>query len=353
MINVLIVDDSSFMRRALTEMLKSSEDITVVGTANDGIEALKKAKELSPDVITLDVEMPRMDGLTTLQELMKTNPCPVIMVSSLTEEGAEATLKALEYGALDFIPKNMGAAPQHFGEELVKRIRAIARRKALLRLRYSRINRTSAENHSPSDAGRVPASSPCRGARDIVAIGVSTGGPPAVQKILSQLPENFPACILIAQHMPATFTGPFAKRLDAVSKLTVTEAAEGDRLRPGHAYVCPGGKHMSVVKRGIMPEIHISTEPTDAIYKPSVNVLMDSFGKTLGFRTLGVMLTGMGSDGCEGAKTLTANGGYLIAQSESSCVVYGMPKAVVDAGLANQIADIDNMASAILTAVRG
>ncbi len=350
-IKVLIVDDSSFMRRALSSMLSRTTDIQVVGTAIDGLDALKKAKELDPDVMTMDVEMPRMDGLTTVQQIMKSAPCPIIMVSSLTEEGAETTLKALEYGALDFIPKNMGGTPEAFCDELVKKIRAVARKKALLRLRYSRINHPlTSLRESPAPQ---PAFTPCRGQRDLVAIGVSTGGPPAVQKILSQLPANFPACILIAQHMPATFTGPFAKRLDAVSKLTVTEAADGDKLRAGCAYVCPGGKHMRVVKHGALPEISISPDPQDALYKPSVTVLMESVGQLMGRRALGVMLTGMGSDGCEGAKILAAKGGYMLAQNETSCVVYGMPKAVVDAGIVNHVVDIDQMAEAIATAVRG
>lgn len=174
-----------------------------------------------------------------------------------------------------------------------------------------------------------------------------------MQKVLSALPANFPACILIAQHMPAAFTGPFAKRLDNVSKITVSEAQNGDKLKPGHAYVAPGGKHMMLHMRGAIPEVAITTEPASALYKPSATVLMESVGKTIGRKALGVMLTGMGSDGLEGMKVLKERGGYVLAQNEQSCVVYGMPKAVVDAGLADQVLDIDHMADALITAVKG
>lgn len=349
MINVLVVDDSAFMRSALSSLISQDPDIKIVGSARDGEDALQKISALNPDVVTMDIEMPRMDGLATLQEIMKTAPRPVIMVSSLTEEGAEATLKALDYGALDFIPKSISNNHDVFASELTKKIRAVARKRALLQLRFSR---QSATVHARR---QVPSASfaPCRGARDVVAVGVSTGGPPAVQKMLSALPANFPACILIAQHMPAAFTGPFAKRLDNVSKITVSEAQNGDKLKPGHAYVAPGGKHMMLHMRGAIPEVAITTEPASALYKPSATVLMESVGKTIGRKALGVMLTGMGSDGLEGMKVLKERGGYVLAQNEQSCVVYGMPKAVVDAGLADQVLDIDHMADALITAVKG
>lgn len=418
MVRVLVVDDSTFMRSAIVALLEKDPEITVCGTAKDGRDCLDKVAQLQPDIITLDVEMPRMDGLATLKELMRTNPLPVLMVSSLTAEGAETTLKALEYGALDFIAKVSGADQEDFGVELRHKVKSISRRKAFLRLRYTRTNleagrstplsssisssgssasafsgttRTSSLSSGlrTSTAGSLSggvsslrqsgtsrplrstgsamgaagtASSvssggsiirPCTGTHDIVVIGVSTGGPPVVQKILSALPANFPACILVAQHMPATFTGPFAKRLDSVCQITVTEAANGDKIQNGHAYVCPGGKHIGIQMRGPLPEVLVTPEPTSALYKPSVNVLMETAGNGLGRRVLGVMLTGMGSDGCEGAKVLKQRGGYLIAQNEASCVVYGMPKAVVDAGLADQILDADDIAKAIMACVKG
>lgn len=404
------------MRSAIVALLEKDPEITVCGTAKDGRDCLDKVAQLQPDIITLDVEMPRMDGLTTLKELMKTNPLPVLMVSSLTAEGAETTLKALEYGALDFIAKVSGADQEDFGVELRHKVKSISRRKAFLRLRYTRTNLEAGRSSSLSSSsagsglsgsggtarpsgltsslGRSSVTSslsgsttstlrqsgtasrplrstssltgatssqssaasiirPCTGSHDIVVIGVSTGGPPVVQKILSALPANFPACILVAQHMPATFTGPFAKRLDSVCQISVTEAVNGDKIQNGHAYVCPGGKHIGIQMRGPLPEVLVTPEPTSALYKPSVNVLMETAGNGLGRRVLGVMLTGMGSDGCEGAKVLKQKGGYLIAQNEASCVVYGMPKAVVDAGLADQILDVDDIAKAIMACVKG
>ena len=356
MIRVLVVDDSTFMRNAITALLEQDSEIKVVGTAKDGLEALKKAEELDADVMTLDVEMPRLDGLGTLQRLMKATPMPVLMISSLTESGAESTLKAMEYGALDFIPKNMSNDRDAFGVELRRKVAALARRKTIIRLKYRRINNIPMPAIVPRTQPQQPADyvqTPCHGPRDLVVIGVSTGGPPVVQKILSALPPDFPACILVAQHMPAAFTGPFAKRLDSVCSINVTEALDGDRLKNGHAYVCPGGKHISIRMRGPLPEVAVTEEPRDALYKPTVNLLMESAGKHMGRRTLGVMLTGMGSDGCEGARVLREKGGCLIAQNEASCVVYGMPKAVVDAKLANQILDADDIAQAIMMITRG
>lgn len=354
MIRVLVVDDSTFMRNALVSLLEQDPEIKIAGTARNGQEALQKAAELDADVMTLDVEMPRLDGLGTLQELMKTTPMPVLMVSSLTESGAESTLKAMEYGALDFILKTMSNDRDTFGEELRRKVKAIARKKTIVKMKYRRINHIQAPVHRPQCTQPVDyVQTPCHGPRDLVVIGVSTGGPPVVQKVLSALPADIPACILIAQHMPATFTGPFAKRLDSVCKISVTEAVDGDKFKNGHAYVCPGGKHIGVRMRGPLPEVAVIDEPRDALYKPTVNVLMETAGKAMGRRTLGIMLTGMGSDGCEGAKILREKGGCLIAQNEASCVVYGMPKAVVDAKLANLILDADDIANAIITTVRG
>lgn len=366
MIRVLVVDDSTFMRHALVSMLEQDPEIKVVDTARDGLDALEKAEKLDVDVITLDVEMPRLNGLETLKRLMKTNPLPVIMVSSLTEEGAVSTLKALEYGAQDFIPKTQSNDKDAFAEELRRKVKALARRKSIIRLKYhhhaapqgATAQATPAAHAAgrlaaPAGASHVSAASACKGPRDLVVIGVSTGGPPVVQKILSALPAQLPACVLIAQHMPATFTGPFAQRLDSVSQLTVTEAVDGDKLKNGHAYVCPGGMHIGVRQRGPLPEVSVSREPRSALYKPTVNVLMETAGNVMGRRTLGVMLTGMGSDGVDGARVLREKGGCLIAQSEASCVVYGMPKAVVDANLANLVLDADDIASAIIATVKG
>lgn len=390
MIRVLVVDDSAFMRNAISSYLAQDADIEVAGTARDGVDCLEKVKQLQPDVITLDLEMPHMDGLETLKRLMSSTPLPVIMISSLTEFGAEATLKAMEAGALDFIPKTMANDKEAFGDEIRRKVKLLACRKAFIRLKYSaqRHTRRSAPPPAPptpsplsprfsSPAGtatggmsRSPGTLPqrggspslaqppagsarCRGARDIVVIGVSTGGPPVVQKVLSSLPANLPACILVAQHMPASFTGPFAKRLDGVCSLSVTEAVNGDKLVNGHAYICPGGRHIGIQMRGPLAEVLVTDEPKTALYKPTVNLLMETAGKCMGRRVLGVMLTGMGSDGVDGARVLKEKGGWLIAQSEATCVVYGMPKAVVDAGLADQVVDADDIAGQIIAAVKG
>lgn len=371
MINVLVVDDSSFMRHALVKLLEADPEIKVVATARNGVEAIEQASKLDADVMTLDVEMPGMNGLDALRDLMKTHPMPVIMVSSLTEAGAVSTLKALEYGALDFIPKSLSTSQESFGEELRRKVKTLSRRKGILKLKYSRVNRpaetATRQPARPRDA-TVSLSQPLerkttpklsmiqsasRGARDLVVIGVSTGGPPVVQKILAALPGNLPACVLIAQHMPASFTGPFARRLDGISAFKVTEACDGDKLQHGRAYICPGGKHIGVRMHGPLGEVAITDEPRNALYKPTVNVLMETAGMCMGRHTLGVMLTGMGSDGVDGARVLRQKGGYLIAQSEASCVVYGMPKAVIDAGLANQILDVDDIAQAIIASVKG
>ena len=346
------------MRKLLTTSLAQDPEIQVLDAAKDGDDALKKIASLNPDVVTLDVEMPHRDGLATLEEIMKTSPRPVIMVSSLTAEGAEITLKCLDIGALDFILKNI-SHPESLIAELLPKIKAVARKRPILALHRSLRDAKAMPPRpvAPSPASFSPASahkpvSPSS-TRDIVAIGVSTGGPPAVQKVLSALPGNFPASILIAQHMPAAFTGPFAKRLDAQCAISVKEAESGDKLQHSCAYVAPGGRHMLLERRGAAPGLTITSEPASELYKPSATVLMGSVAKINPRRTVGVILTGMGSDGCVGIKALKDNGGYILAQSEASCVVYGMPKAVVDAGLADQIVDIEDMAAAIAAAVQG
>jgi two-component system chemotaxis response regulator CheB len=365
-INVLVVDDSAFMRKLLTTALAQDPEICVLDAARDGDDALEKIRRLNPDVVTLDVDMPHRGGLSVLEEIMKTAPRPVLMISSLTVEGAEITLKCLDAGALDFIPKQ-NMHPEAVTLDLLPKIKAVARRRSLFNLRRNLqgprpTSPTSAQGqeHAPSAASFDPAPpvvgsyKPAPGGpRDLVAIGVSTGGPPAVQKVLSGLPKDFPASILIAQHMPAAFTGPFAKRLDSLCAIKVKEAEQGEKLQLGCAYVAPGGRHMLLERRGAVPELTITTDPESELYKPSATVLMNSVAKINPRKTLGVILTGMGSDGCIGVKTLKENGGYILAQSEATCVVYGMPKAVVDAGLADQIIDIDEMTGAILAAVQG
>jgi len=347
-ITVLVVDDSAFMRKAISTMLDKDPGIKVVGMARDGQEGLEMVRKLNPDVVTMDIEMPRMDGLTALRHIMMEAPRPVLMVSSLTTEGAEATLKAMELGAVDFIPKQLSKVSLDIikiEKDLIDRVKTVAARQMRhVRPRAAVMAKPAAGRPMPRPVPSVSG----RPIRDVVAIGVSTGGPPVVQKILSSLPEDFPAGIVIAQHMPAAFTGPFAKRLDAVSKISVKEAETGDVLKPGCAFVAPGGKHIVLDQKISRIDVVVTEEPKEALYKPSANVLIGSVAEAVGKRGLGVILTGMGSDGCEGVRQLKERGGRALAQSDSTCVVYGMPKAIVDENLADEIVDLDDMAAAIL-----
>lgn len=385
MVRVLVVDDSSFIRRSLTALLESDPDIKVIAVARDGEEAIAMVRQHDPDLVTLDVEMPKMNGLVALEHIMRENPCPVIMVSSLTKEGAEVTLKALDLGALDFYAKQtpvvLSDGDKKF--DLCARVKALARRKAFMRLLHQqgrdRLGGAAAQpatavrpswgagapapaqpsSFRGASAAPVPSAAPSRRPLpprtppatmlyDAVVIGVSTGGPPAVQKILTALSEKFPVPILIAQHMPASFTGPFAVRLNTQCAITVVEASGVERLKPGTAYICPGGRHLRMEGKPGMLAAAVVEEPKDALYKPSANVLIESAGLVLGRRALALILTGMGNDGLEGAKILKERGGKVIAQSENTCVVYGMPKAIVDANLADEIIDIDDMAAVLL-----
>lgn len=363
MIKVVVVDDSAFMRKAISTMLAKDPEIDVVATARDGEEGLELIRKHNPDVVTLDIEMPRMDGLTTLRHIMMEMPRPVLMVSSLTNEGAEATLKALELGAVDFIPKQLSKVSLDIVKieaSLISKVKIVASRKLIhSRSRPASIARPTApvstpasfrpETRTAASGGAGLTKSPCGVVkRDVVVIGVSTGGPPAVQKVLSALPEDFPASIVIAQHMPAAFTGPFAKRLDGLCKISVKEAEPGDRLKTGCAFIAPGGKHLLLKQMVSRVDLEISTEPASALYKPSANVLISSAADAVGRRALGVILTGMGNDGMEGVRSLKQKGGRALAQSDATCVVYGMPKAIVDAGLSDEIVDIDDMAQAIM-----
>jgi two-component system chemotaxis response regulator CheB len=345
-IKVVVVDDSAFMRKALSTMLKKDPQIDVVAVARNGEEGLEMVRKFDPDVVTMDIEMPKMDGLTALKHIMMEMPRPVIMVSSLTTEGAEATLKAMEYGAVDFIPKQFSMVSLEIvkiEEELRSKVKSVARKKDNLRV-FRRIKKkapvTTIKGFDKKKSILV---------RDIVAVGVSTGGPPVVQKILSELPRDFPACILIAQHMPGSFTGPFARRLNEASQLTVKEAESGDVIKPGHVFVAPGGQHLKIDQKVSRIDVVVTHEPRDALYKPSADVLISSVAKGVGKRGLGVILTGMGHDGLIGIRELKQRGGKAIAQNEESCVVYGMPKAIVDEHLADVVTDVDHMAETIVS----
>jgi two-component system chemotaxis response regulator CheB len=324
-IRVLVVDDSAIMRKLITEILKKDQAIEIVGEASDGVQAIEKAKELRPDVITLDIEMPKMDGLTALKYLKKESPnSKIIMFSSLTQEGAKATIEALSLGAHDFVPKpsskSFVESVQKIEKELVPKI------KALVGYDVPLVSKVCA----PTRALRP-------GLYRVLGIGVSTGGPQTLAEILKELPSNFPVPILIVQHMPPLFTAQLAERLDRVSKLKVKEAEDGEPIKEGVVYIAPGDYHMEVSLDNRQKHIRLHQGPPRNNCRPAVDVLFESLADVYGGTTLGLILTGMGRDGLEGAKKIKARGGGIIAQDKETSVVYGMPRAVVEAGLADEI----------------
>ncbi|KPW79517.1 Chemotaxis response regulator protein-glutamate methylesterase CheB [Pseudomonas cannabina] len=375
-VKVLVVDDSGFFRRRVTEILSSDPNIVVVGTATNGKEAIEQALALKPDVITMDYEMPMMDGITAVRHIMQRIPTPVLMFSSLTHEGARVTLDALDAGAVDFLPKNfedISRNPQKVKQLLCEKINSISRSNR----RSSGLGATSAAPAAaaPAPSSRAPApatpartvppraavpaaAAPAHGhahhapahptttgtakrkAYKLVAIGTSTGGPVALQRVLTQLPANFPAPLVLIQHMPAAFTKAFAERLDKLCKISVKEAEDGDILRPGLALLAPGGKQMMVDGRGT---VKILPGDERLNYKPCVDITFGSAAKSYGDKVLSVVLTGMGADGREGARLLKQAGSTVWAQDEASCVIYGMPMAIVKAELADAIYSLDDI----------
>ncbi len=342
-IKVLVVDDSALMRKLIPTILARDSEIEVVGTAMDGAFALKKIEELRPDVVTLDLEMPRMDGMETLRLIMKSAPVPVILFSTHSKEGAYSTFKALALGAVDFVAKPLDAAVGHLdtiADQLIEKIK-VAKRAAGRRLPQALV----ADTVPLQKKGARPAIPPSR----IIAIGISTGGPNALQFLLSQIPADFPASILIVQHMPEGFTEMFAKRLDECSPLEVQEARSGDLLLAGRVLLCPGNRHMMVrrMPRGDM--VVLTDAPHVNGHRPSVDVLFHSVAQEFSLTAVGVLMTGMGDDGASGLGAIKAAGGVTIAQSEESCVVSGMPRAAILKGYANRIVSLDGMAAYLLS----
>jgi len=329
-------------------MLESDPDIKVVGTARNGQEGLELVKSLKPDVATLDIEMPVMDGLTALKKIMDECPTSVIMVSSLTTEGAESTLKALELGAIDFIPKELSYVNINITkikEDLISKVKEIVKQK-LIKERLNRL-RSISQPGKPEVQRYSQNQIPSIGYK-AVAIGISTGGPLSLQKILPVLSDKIQIPIFIVQHMPPKFTKSLADRLNSISKLNVKEAENGEKVENGTVYIAPGGYHMTISKNGFTSShISISEEPAYTLHRPSVDVMMNSVINTYGKYTLGVIMTGMGKDGFEAIKNLKSMGGYSIAQDEQTCIVYGMPKAIVDAGLADNILPLEKIPETI------
>ena len=351
-IKALVVDDSAFMRKSLSIMLESTGEIEVIATARDGQEGVEMVKTKFPDIVTMDIEMPRMDGLTALQKIMKEHPTPVLMVSSLTTEGAKETLKALEYGAVDFIPKELSYVNVNIikiKEDLVAKVKAIVSQKSLS-LRLQRIQNLSVTKSSSSSAPKteyISKTIPQIGYRSI-ALGISTGGPMSLQRVIPKLSKKLSIPMFIVQHMPPKFTKSLAERLNGLSEVEVKEAEDREIVRGGVVYIAPGGFHMTVDKTGNNHSmISISDTPSDTLHRPSVDVMLNSVIKVYNKYALGVIMTGMGRDGADAIKELKMKGGYSIAQDEDSCVVYGMPKAIVDAGYADLVLPLDNIANAI------
>lgn len=340
-IKVLVVDDSSLVRKIITDILAQYPDIKVVGAANNGKNAIQMNLDLDPDVITMDIEMPVLDGLAALGHIMATKPKPVIMLSVLTQHGADATFRALELGAVDFIPKPssmMSTSVDEIGDQLIKKIRAAAATKI--------VKRTSVE-----PVARVQKLEPKTVSDKIVAIGTSTGGPSALITLFKSMPENFPSPVLVVQHMPEGFTTAFSKRLDESSTLKVKEAEDGDEVLPGHGYIAPGHSHMEIVKRGNGYKIRIFQADKVSGHMPSIDVLFNSMAENVGGNTVGVIMTGMGKDGAEGLKKIRQNGGYTIAQDEETSVVFGMNRVAVEIGAVNEIVPLVDITPRIVRQV--
>ncbi|MEE4245115.1 MAG: chemotaxis response regulator protein-glutamate methylesterase [Kangiellaceae bacterium] len=336
-IKVLIVDDSALIRLLLTEILSKDDEIEVVGAAEDPLEARDKIKRSNPDVITLDVEMPKMDGITFLSNLMRLRPMPVVMISTLTEKGADITMKALELGAFDFVAKpsvDVKDNLNQYSEEIISKVKTAAR---------SNIG-ASSQNHTNSVS---PSKSAVNNRFDIIAIGASTGGTEAIKRVVTELPANLPP-IVMAQHIPDVFSTSYAQRLDGLTDIKVIEVRESLELMPGHAYLAPGDDHLYIYKKGSKYFANIKKSEKVNRHRPSVDVLFDSVADVAGKRAIGAILTGMGADGARGLKKMKDTGAITIAQDEASSIVWGMPGAAVAMDAVTKVLPLDKIASAFM-----
>jgi len=339
-VRVLVVDDSALMRKLIPQILARDSDLEVVGTAMDGEFGLKKLEELRPDVVTLDLEMPRMDGMETLRQITRKSSVPVIIVSALSTEGASETFKALALGAFDFVAKPRDAASIHMDEiaqDLIVKIKVAATTKV----------RTTPQLLLEQSRPLKPPFRPRQEPTKLVAIGISTGGPNALQYFLAKLPGDFPGSIVVVQHMPEGFTHMFAQRLNESCAIDVKEAQSGDLLVAGRALICPGNRHMKVRRMPLGNTVVLSDDARINGHRPSVDVLFRSVALEFGSRAIGVLMTGMGEDGAAGLGLIKNAGGLTIAQSEESCVVFGMPKAAIERGHAVRVVPLDMMANAL------
>ncbi len=356
---VVVVDDSALVRGLLTEIIDRQPDMMCIGAAADPIVAREMIRNLSPDVITLDIEMPRMDGLDFLARLMRLRPMPVVMVSTLTERGADVTLRALELGAVDFVAKpKIGVADglRQLGADITEKIRTAAK---------ARVHRLAAPAPAAGSNGSAPGTAPAAGAarpaampalgrlstEKIIFIGASTGGTEATREVLVNLPADCPA-VLITQHMPPGFTRSYAARLNGLSRIRVAEAVDGERILPGHAYIAPGGLHLSVERSGANYIARVQDGDPVNRHKPSVEVLFASAARVLGRNALGVMLTGMGNDGAKAMREMRDAGSWNVAQDEASCVVFGMPREAIAQGAAHEVLPLNQIAPKLLEWLR-
>ncbi|WP_420840534.1 protein-glutamate methylesterase/protein-glutamine glutaminase [Caldicoprobacter algeriensis] len=330
LIKVLIADDSAFIRMRIRSLIESDPNIKVVGVARDGIEAVEKVYALRPDIVTMDIMMPRMSGIEAVEKIMATCPTPVILVSSLTSEEVELTLKALENGAIDYVSKE-----QISEDTLIKKIYMAIESNA-----YG-----AAQNRQLNEYKAVHGAWPPESSYAIVCIGISTGGPKALAEVIPNIKPGIAAPIVIAQHMPPIFTKSLAQRLDSISAVSVIEAQHNQVLQPGHVYICPGGMNIAIEKRDVVSLY--PKEMFDYIHAPSVDLLMETAGKIYGPEALCIIMTGMGNDGLVGIQKAKKAGSYVIAQSASTCTIFGMPKAIIQHGLHDEIVDLENIASRI------
>ncbi|HWX01693.1 chemotaxis response regulator protein-glutamate methylesterase [Collimonas sp.] len=344
-IKVLCVDDSALIRSLMTEIINSQPDMTVVATAPDPLVARDLIKQLNPDVLTLDVEMPRMDGLDFLEKLMRLRPMPVLMVSSLTERGSEITLRALELGAVDFVTKpklGIREGLLEYTDLIADKIRAASR------ARLQPVRKHGTDAGAAAGGALAPMlRSPLLSTEKLIIIGASTGGTEAIREVLQPLPPDSPG-IMIAQHMPPGFTRSFAQRLDGLCRITVKEAEHGERVLPGHAYIAPGGFHLSLARSGANYVAQLDQEAPVNRHRPSIDVLFDSVARHAGKNAIGVILTGMGRDGAAGMLRLRQAGAYTLAQDEASCVVFGMPREAIALGAASEIASLSEMSQRVM-----
>lgn len=342
LIRVLVVDDSAYVRKVMTQMLSRSPFIEVVGTARDGVEALELVEELTPDVVTLDLIMPEMDGVEFLRRQMARRPIPVVVVSIASESG-ETALAALDAGAIDFVQKPTALATEKIFEisnEIIDKVKAAAQASLAPLQRL------------PSVAPAMALPAAPQGLLDLVVIGISTGGPQALKYLIPQLPANFPASVAIVLHMPVGYTALYADKLNQVSNLHVVEAGQGQEVRRGTVFIAPAGRHLTLVRRADgLVATHLDARPFDTPHRPSVDVLFQSAANLFRERLLGVVMTGMGSDGREGAGWIKSQGGLVYTESEESCVVYGMPRSVAEANLSDRSIPLDRMAQAIMEVV--